>query len=215
MKRRTALLQRSDAGFTLLELLLALSLLALLIGALLGGLTLSRKAFDGGRIHQAAGDLEAAATALSKLLARAYPLVIVDAPDHEAPSFVGRPDGCNFIGLSDGHEQRGGLFAAQIGLAPGLSRHGDDLAVWTRSIRADEALGLTANGMDKTEAARDVAVLSFSYFGQIEDDKPPRWTDAWIGTVQLPQLVAVRLGAIRHGRPIDASFVVALPQQRL
>jgi hypothetical protein len=68
--------------------------------------------------------------------------------------------------------------------------------------------------MRKTEAARNVAYLKFSYFGEIEDGKPPRWSEYWTGTSRLPLLVSVRLGAVRFGRKIDMSFNVELRQRR-
>ncbi len=212
MRRRGISRRRADAGFTLLELLLALSLLSVLTSALLGGLHLGRKAFEAGRVQQAAGDLEAAATALSNLLAQAFPLVALDANGVEAPSFTGHPDGCSFVSLSEGDVQRGGLVATEIGLEP--NRQGVDLAVWSGSIRGEGLNAATRNTMRKTEAVRNIAALRLSYFGEIEVGKPPRWSETWIGNSRLPQLVSVRLGAFRSGQPLDVSFFVALRQLR-
>lgn len=209
MRRRAP--RRVDAGFTLLELLLALSLLSLLIAALMGGLQLGRKVFDAGRANQAAGDLEAAATALTNLLARAYPAVTVDANKGQKPVFVGRPDSCFFVSLSNGDTQQGGLLFTEIGLEPGNA--GADLTVWSAVYRDAAVASITRDSMRETEAARNVSYLNLSYFGMLEDGKPPRWSDSWINVSRLPLLISVRFGATRFGRPIDVSFNVALRQQ--
>ncbi len=202
---------RAGAGFTLLELLLALALLALLTAALTGGLRLAWRAFEAGRTHQAADDLEAAATALANLLARAYPLVVLDAAKSELPTFIGAPDGCRFVGLSEGEVQLAGLIATDVGLAP--NARGFDLVVWTAPVHGGQ-IAAPREAMRKTEAARHVTALSFSYFGVVEQDAPPRWSDNWQGTSRLPLLVAMRFSAWRAGRLRNLSFVVDLRQTR-
>ncbi len=209
MRRRAR--RRADAGFTMLELLLSLALLALLTGALMEGLQLGRKAFETSRINQAAGDLEATAAALSDLLAHAYPLLLPDTRNGQALLFDGRPDGCLFVGLSEGDTQQGGLFMGEIGLEPN-GEH-SDLAVWTAFFRTAESSRVTRESMARTEAARGVSFLQLRYFGQVEEGKAPRWNDNWAGLPRLPELVAVRFQASRFGRPIQMSFTVALRQK--
>jgi general secretion pathway protein J len=209
MKRRAR--RRADAGFTLLELLLSLSLLALIMGSLLSGMQLARKAFETSRANQAAGDLEATGAALSDMLSRAYPMLISDPKKGQSLFFYGRPDGCVFISLSEGQTLRGGFFAGEIGLAP--NGGSVDLAVWTASFRSSEASQINREAMQKTEAARDVSFLQMRYFGVLDEGKPPRWSDDWTGAAHLPQLVALRFGAVRFGKPIQISFTVALRQE--
>ncbi len=209
MRRRTR--RRADAGFTLLELLISLALLALLMGSLLGGMQLGRKAFETSRANQSVGDLEAAATALTDVLSHAYPLAIPDPKKGQILFFYGSPESCLFISLSEGRTLPGGFFASEIGLAP----NGDsaDLALWTESFRSADAARINRASMQKTEAARGVSFLQLSYFGVIEDGKPPRWSDNWNDATHLPQLVALRFGAVRFGRPIQISVTVALRQE--
>ncbi len=209
MRRRAR--RRADSGFTLLELLLSLSLLALLMAALLGGIQLGTKSFETSRANQAVGDLEAAASAISDLLSHAYPMLIPDPKQGQTLFFYGRPDSCLFISLSEGQTQQGGFFSSEIGLAP----NGDsvDLAVWTAGFRVAEASQATRELMQKTEAARGVSFLQLRYFGVIEEGKPPRWNDNWLGASHLPQLVALRFAATRFGKPIQISFTVALRQE--
>ena len=213
MRRRSTLHMRArrGAGFTLLELLLALALMALLTAVLTGSLRLAGRAFQAGGAHQDADDLEAAATALSNLLAKAYPLVMLDAAKTEQPTFIGAPDGCRFVGLSEGEVQLAGLIATDIGLTP--NAQGFDLAVWTAPVHGGQ-IAMAREAMRKTEAARHVATLSFSYFGVVEQDAPPRWSDTWQGTSRLPLLVALRFSAWRAGRLRNLSFVVDLRQTR-
>jgi general secretion pathway protein J len=209
MKRRVR--RRGDAGFTLLELLLSLALLALLMGSLLSGMQLAQKAFETSRSNQAVGDLEASATALSDMLSHAYPMMIADQKKGQTLFFTGRPDGCTFVSLSEGQTQAGGFFAAEIGLAPnGASA---DLAVWTQSFRAADIAQLARGSMQKTEAVRDVSFLQLRYFGVLEENKPPRWSDNWLDAAHLPKLIALRFTTTRFGRPVQIAFTVALRQE--
>ena len=213
MRRAGKFLMRAQggSGFTLLELLLALALLALITAALTGGLRLASRAVEAGRTQQDADDLEAAATALSNLLAKAYPLVVLDAAKTELPTFNGAPDGCRFLSLSEGEVQLAGLIATDIGLVP--NAQGFDLAVWTAPVHGGQ-IAMPRGAMRKTEAARHVAALSLSYFGVVEQDAPPRWSDKWQGTSRLPLLVAMRFSAWRSGRLRNLSLVVDLRQTR-
>ncbi|QGM46213.1 prepilin-type N-terminal cleavage/methylation domain-containing protein [Methylocystis heyeri] len=209
MKRRIR--RRRDAGFTLLELLLSLALLALLMGSLLSGMQLAQKAFETSRSNQAVGDLEAAATALSDMLSHAYPMMIPDQKKGQTLFFFGRPDGCMFVGLSEGQTQAGGFFAGEIGLEPNGSSA--DLAVWTQSFRPAEASQIARSSMQKTEAVRGVSFLQLRYFGVMEEGKPPRWSDNWLDAAHLPKLIAVRFTTARFGRPVEIDFTVALRQE--
>lgn len=203
---------RRDAGFTLLELLLALGLLTLITSTVLGGLHLGRRAWETGRNYEARGEIEAAALAISNLLERSFPAMVVERRDRLTVVFSGRPDGCFFTSLSEGETQRGGLVLTEIGLLSTSGR--TDLAVWTKVFRAETALSTAREDMRETEALRDLASFDLAYFGVVDQDRPAVWVDSWLERDRLPQLISVHLAAKRKGRRIETSFFVALPQQQ-
>jgi len=198
------------AGFTLLEMLLALTLLSLIMGALLGGLHMGRRSWETGRLYEGVSEVEEAARAIADQLARVYPVKDPRRENTAAAAFVGRADGCRTVVLSEGGSQYGGLILTEMGADP--SAPTPTLGLWTKVIRAEEFVTAGRGAMQAVTVVRDVAYFNLSYFGAIEQGKPPVWTDDWNEREGLPLLVRVKLGAYRSGKVVDASFVVAVRQ---
>lgn len=202
---------RRDAGFTLLELLLALALLTLITSTLLGGLHLGRRAWETGRNYESRGEVEAAAHAISGLFKRSFPVELIDARKRSVVVFSGRPDRCFFTTLSEGETQRAGLILTELGARDVAGRR--SLAAWTKVYRAESALATTRDDMEETVVLQDLAAFDLSYYGAVAPNQPPAWRDSWLDSDHIPQLISVRLGVIRNGRRIETSFFVALPQE--
>ena len=79
----------ANAGFTLLEMLLALTLMAMITGALVGGLRLGQRAWETSRRDETRGEVEAAARAISQMLTRAWPAVARKARAPQAAAATG------------------------------------------------------------------------------------------------------------------------------
>ena len=203
---------RARDGFTLLELLLAISLLALITGAILGGLHLGRRAWETSRASESLDEVEGALRAVATLLARSYPVPIAtqDASTGQV-LFEGRPNVCRFIMLSDGGAQWGGLLVAEIGgEADGATT---SLAVWTSVFRDAPSADVDREAMVRTVILKELVSLRLSYYGVLEQGKPPVWTDAWSHRVTTPKLIGVKIAATRAGRVIELSATVATRQQ--
>lgn len=203
--------RRKNAGFTLLELLLALTLLSLIVGAILGGLHLGKRVWETGRNYEAVNEVEEAARAIADLLARSFPIVVPRENELPAAFFEGQTTGCRLVTSSEGDAQWGGLLLTEIGGVPGA--HGTTIAVWTRVFRAADGLSLARESMQMTPALRDAAFFELAYFGSLEQDRPPVWSSSWIKRPQPPKLISVRLGANRFGRVIATSATVELRQR--
>jgi general secretion pathway protein J len=202
---------RSDAGFTLLELLLAITLLSMITGTILGGLHIGKRAWETGRVYETVSEVEEAARAIADQLARAYPVTLARPDGPPMMAFQGLSNSCRFVGLSEGDMQWGGLVLTEIASAP--APQGADIAIWTRVFRADDGFAPSRADMRETQALRGVEIFDISYFGVIDDKHPPVWSDSWKDRQTLPKLLSVRIGARRFGRVIDASHTVALRQQ--
>ncbi|MCX7898584.1 MAG: prepilin-type N-terminal cleavage/methylation domain-containing protein [Methylocystis sp.] len=203
--------RRAPNGFTLLELLLAISLVSIITGSILGGLHIGRRAWETAKASEAIDEVEGAARAIANQIAKSFPLTI-PAPDQTPiAAFAGAPDFCRFVGLSEGGGQWGGLILTEIGgetVAGGRA----DIAVWTRVFREKEGLSPPRGEMTRAVILQDVASFSLSYFGQIEKGRFG-WTDNWRNRPASPQLVTVKLGANRIGRVVEVTRTVALRQQ--
>jgi general secretion pathway protein J len=198
-------------GFTLLEMLLAITLLSMIMGVILGGLHLGRRAWETGRVYEAVSEVEEAARAIRAQFSHTLPIQTMKRDNSFGLAFQGGPSGCRFVALSEGGGQWGGLIATQIA-SDGASEVAD-IAIWTRVFRAEEWGDEAGRDMRMTSVLRGVAYFKLSYFGEIEKGHPPAWSDQWIDREALPLLVSVRIGANRSGRVVDASFTVALRQR--
>jgi prepilin-type N-terminal cleavage/methylation domain-containing protein len=174
-----------DAGFTLLETLVALALLGLLTTFLIAGLRL------GSRYLQAAisraEPADAIATAqdvLRRMLEETYPaLVYGDAG--QQPVFDGRADHLTFattvppsLGL-DGYD-RIDLYA-----------DGGRLLLRWQPERS-QAQAFTGDDTKGPYPLLDhVAAVHFQYFGAASPQDKPAWTDQWHSLVRSPLLVRV------------------------
>ncbi len=193
-------------GFTLLELLLAISLMALIVSTIMGGVGIGRRAWETSHASEALDEVETAARSVASLLARNFAQAS-EARTITTPQviFQGNQEGCRFVALSDGGAQWGGLLVVEIG------GDGAELAVWTRVYRPLEAAGLKRAEMRKTMLLRNVASFELAFFGSLREAKRLGWSSEW-NDPNPPQLVSIRIGAYRLGRVIEATATVALPQ---
>lgn len=203
---------RARNGFTLLELLLAISLLSLITASILGGIHLGRRSWETTRASEALDEVEMALRSVTGLLARGYAIVIAtQSAETPQSQFQGTPDSCRFISLSEGGGQWGGLLLTEIG--GDVAKEGPQLAVWTQVFRTPPGFGVDRNVMTKTVILKDVASFELSYFGSPEVGKPSVWTPTWTNRAGMPKLISVKIGANRLGRVIEASATVAIRQQ--
>jgi general secretion pathway protein J len=198
------------SGFTLLEMLLAITLLSLIVSSILGGLHLGRRAWEAGKTYETVSEIEESARAINGEISRALSIRIPRANNEQIVAFLGLPDSCRFLALSEGGAQWGGLILTEIGLSQEAN---DEVALWSRVFRPAEDFEQSRETLRRVSLLRDAVYFRLSYFGQIENGRPPIWTDRWIGRMTLPQLVSVRVAGKSSGRTVDVSFVVALRQR--
>ena len=202
--------RHARSGFTLLEMLLAITLLSMIVSAIIGGLHLGRRAWETGKTYESVSEIEEAARAINGQLARALSIRMSRADGGQSAAFRGLPDSCRFLALSEGGAQWGGHILTEI--AGPQAPHGD-VALWSSVFRPSQGLDLPRDSMRRVSVLREAAYFRLSYFGEVEKGRPPVWTDQWIDRPDLPLLVAVRLAGESSGRTVDVSFVVALRQR--
>jgi general secretion pathway protein J len=196
---------RRRAGFSLLEILLAVSLLAMITSAILGGLHLGKRAWETGRDYESVAEVEEAANAIAGLLSRMFPASVSRNEQEQIIAIQGHGDELRFVAASEGGASWSGLDEMLIRL------RGSDLEIVTSVFRADR--WRSSGGGRPIKALAGVQTFELSYFGASDAEAPPRWTKSWVDQRTPPRLLSARIVALRNGRKIDISFTVAIRQK--
>ena len=184
---------RRQRGFTLLEILIAMTLLGLLMAMLFGGLRLGTRAWEASDVRSAdLARLEAVQGFIRRALTGAYPLLGTgDGDAKRRIAFTGGAEAVAFTALMPAHFGVGGFYTITLAVEDGvddkrlvfrrqLYRSGDEGAPPPPPAGDEETEKTLLDGISKAE---------FSYFGAAENDERPSWQDDWRDMKSLPELV--------------------------
>jgi general secretion pathway protein J len=178
--------RRRNAGFTLIEVLIGATLLAILMALLTNALfTMTRTARTGEARLQ---DLDSSRLVMSFLrgqLQNALPMTERDG-DEERALFEGREDRLRFVGrlpIAEG----GALQFLEIAAVRG------GLVLRYRDAWADTPFAEPDSEWPSRLLLADVRRARWRYFGARDEDSTAGWTDVWRGRDRLPELIRVEL----------------------
>lgn len=195
--------RRGAAGFTLMEVLLATSLLAAALALAFGilraaGATVAR----GEAMAERNERIRAVSAFLRDRIGRTQGLVFgFDAGSGRSLRFVGDPQAMRFVADVPAYFDRGGPRLHELQVRGGQTRR---LEVAFRQLRAGQAL--PAMYPPETLAA-ELAEVRFAYRTLAPDGRPGPWQDTWTTPDALPPQVRVR---IRDAQGPWPDMVVAL-----
>lgn len=177
-------MSRRDRGFTLIEVLVALALTALVSLILLHGIRLAAAGLDR---HTRAAERLDARQSLDTLLRRTLGSAISE-PRIAGGTFAGRPDAVAFLGIAE--DGGPGLYRIDLALDP---RRRDRALILRRRLATPagdprEATSVVATG---------VRTFRLAYFGADGGDATPGWHDSWQQLAILPSMVRVILDSDR------------------
>lgn len=182
---------KSAQGFTLMEVLIAMTLFSMMIVLLFGSLKMSSESWERGEnkineVNQAA----AVYNFFQRYLQTAMPLWDFTSKEEQTFSFQGQKDTVQFVSVRP---------ASVIGpreqiYTVSLEKVGRDEHVIKVSMAPffPNAEGEEWQA-DEEILLRRVSHLSFEYFGSDEGEDNPRWQDDWLTRTQLPQLVKIKI----------------------
>lgn len=200
---------RADAGFSLIEFVVALALLSAMLALLPGALQLARRvAATEPRIDREAR-VQGARDALALHLSRA--LALPASAGRTPPPFAGEPTSLSFIAPPPRSASASGLQRYHLSLSlphtPGRRAH---LVLATNSIGPALSSTGSAPPVLSNILLEDVTQLSLRYLGR-DGEGPPGWRTDWRDPIRLPMLVEITL-TLRDGRTSRREVLVVAPR---
>jgi general secretion pathway protein J len=175
-------------GFTLVEMLVAISVAALLVSLVYGAVRVGQRSARAMEVRTE--DTEAMRIGwqfLHDAVSRARPVSDPRETENQT-GFYGSADKLEFVADMPAYVGLGGLI--RIRLASTATHEADQLLL-TRE-RFDKSLPeATIDGIEEAVLVEDLDKLQIAYFGQVERTASPAWHSRWSSPDTLPNLVSI------------------------
>jgi general secretion pathway protein J len=180
---------RNQAGFTLIEALVAVTLLGLLSIALTRGLWFGVDAWARGSAHSdQLSRILAVQGLLRDVVGQAYPYFLSADPTHTYVDFEGTSE--SLVLLAPAPVAFGSAGRSRFRLSV-VKRDGRSDLIMTS--QAELAAADAPSTVEKKTLLTGAATVAFSYVGNLRSDTGAGWHDRWIGQTALPQLLRIRV----------------------
>lgn len=201
---------RQAAGFTLVELLVALTLFAILSALLFGGLRFGLRAWEvGGERIDRLATIEPVQNLLRRQLSQAtLPYIPANIGSQATASpFIGTRSAVRFIAPLPSNAGNDGLYIFAVSAERGGASR--KLQLKRRIFRPDTLHSESFKPEDESTLLDDVDEVEFSYFGSYDPAQAPQWYESWNSEFGLPQLIRIRISFPRDDRRRWPDLLVA------
>lgn len=205
-------------GFTLLELLVAITVFALLTAILVGGFRFGARVWEQAEATSSQViEIESAYALVRRMIATALPLTAASEDGEVHVDFFGTTNSISFVAPAPAQAFVGGLHTISLLRVPAPSAaEGVRLVLNVRAYVPSEDVFTprrrrrTNDRLDKSIVLVDrAAAVDFLYFGGDDADPTPRWQTTWVDRSTLPLLVAVRVRFASNDRRLWPDLLVA------
>lgn len=195
MNAKSTLAHRPQSGFTLLELLISLTLLGMMLVLLFGGLRLGMRSWDTVQVKvDSMNSVRSVENFLRREMERVYPYRWNPGPAQRF-AFLGERYKVNFVAPLPTRIASGGLYA----IAMELEQNGEGRKLTWKHMPIDpqtkdfSALDQVKEMVLVNAELSKVDDIWLSYFGREKDGAEPRWVDHWDSIATMPLLIRVQV----------------------
>lgn len=186
------LIRRNNLGFTLIEVLIAMTLLGVMVVLLFSSLRIAAESWEAGESKTAQVNQKAVVYQFFKRhLTSIRPLPMLDNQQEgeveSLQAFAGYSQSLRFAGALPASSARKGIQLFKVFLNPDKS---STLMVSLTPYRQTETQPKEEPPVVLLEG---VSELKFSYFGKTEEVAEDLWLDEWVQADRLPRLIKVSI----------------------
>ena len=181
-------------GFTLVEMVVALTILGTMLILLYSGLTFALRSWDASDVNgQRTMDRRIGENFLRREVSELFPMRWKD-PVTLKLAFEGDSTHLRFVSARPAGIAMGGLSLVSIDVEEDARNRRERHLVMRRAMPDDEQKDFVP--LDKAEATiliPDVDSIELSYFGAENDFAEPKWVDDWKYASRIPQMIRLRV----------------------
>lgn len=190
-------------GFTLLEVMVSLSLMVVLFSLLYGGFRFGYQSWDTARENNVRlSEYQSTNGIVRKWLSRLYPAPLNDSiQDGKGYAFSGTGTRISFTAFMPSYPGRGGLYEVVLSLEQSSTISGFvNLTLNRRFFNADVHRTEPFDPDQKVILLEDAQGAYFEFFGRISGDVTHSWHSDWAELHGLPALIRLRFASTDQSR---------------
>ena len=187
------MINRRRSGFTLLELLISVTLLALITTLVAYSIRIGATAWEGSkRVTESWQQQHLVEQFIVRELSQARP-VRTGTEQGARVAFIGDQRQLRFATLLPAHRGIGGIYYVILGVETEDDEAETERLVLTYWLaRSDNFEADPAANQKRTVLLEDLREIEIRYFGAERQRDAPEWYDAWPDQVRLPEMVRIR-----------------------
>jgi general secretion pathway protein J len=188
-----------EAGFTLIEMLIGITLVAMLGALIASGTRLGTRSWDKAeRLSDGSDDVMLVQGFFRRTIERVAPAFASQDPRDLTVEFAGDPDALLLMAPQPG-TQYGGPWVQERFY---VGQHGNHRALFAQRR-------LDASAPNPIVLLDHVSQVRFAYFGAAGDGAPAEWRESWINSLRLPDLVRLTIARDDPKLPVWPELIVA------
>jgi general secretion pathway protein J len=197
----------ADAGFSLIEVLIGIALLAMLGTLIANGVRIGSRAWNSAERQSASSDdMVLVQNLFQRTVVRARPAYASADPRDTTIAFTGEVDSLSLMAPQPG-TQYGGAWVQQRFY---VGRYGGSRALFaSMSLDTASLADNRARPVNPIVLVDHVAAVRFAYFGALAAGRAPEWQESWTNRDRLPDLVRVAIARDDPRLRAWPDFVVA------